>query len=144
GRRPGIVAGVLLFSVPTLATAFVTSYEQLLVLRFIACIGIGGALPNVIPYVTELAPKRLRAGAASLTMIAYAFGAVAIGAMGALLLPQGNWSQLFLIIGVTGSVLGILLYFVLPESIRYLAVANPESEELRQALLRIAPGVDVP
>lgn len=144
GRRPGIVAGVFLFSVPTLATAFVTSYEQLLALRFVACIGIGGALPNIIPYVSELMPKRLRSAAASLTMIAYAFGAVAIGAMSALLLPRGHWSQLFLIIGIIGSVLGILLYFVLPESIRYLAVANPESTVLREALRRIAPDAVVP
>lgn len=144
GRRMGILICVLLFSLPTLITAFSTSYEQLLILRFIACLGIGGVLPNIIAYVSELMPKRFRAGSVTLVTIAYACGAVAIGTMAAIILPRGHWSQLFLVIGTFGCILAILIYFFLPESVRYLAIADPRSQELRRSLQRLAPDAVIP
>ena len=48
GRRPIIIAGILLFGVMTLLMAWTTTLEQMMVLRFIAGIGIGGIMPNTI------------------------------------------------------------------------------------------------
>lgn len=143
GRRIGVIAGVLIYSLPALATAFADSYEHLLALRFLTCIGIGGVLPNVVTLLTEGAPKRVRGSSVLLALIGYALGPAAVGGLAAILIPRSGWPSVFLIVGIAGTLLGILLYFVLPESIRYLALKKPQSDELRQALRRLAPDLAI-
>jgi AAHS family 4-hydroxybenzoate transporter-like MFS transporter len=143
GRRVGIIAGVLVYSLPALATAFATSYEHLIALRFLTCIGIGGVLPNVITLLTETAPKKMRGSSVLLALIGYALGPAAVGGLAALLIPRSGWPSVFLVVGIAGILLGILLYFILPESIRYLAVTRPDTEAVRQMLRRAAPDVTV-
>jgi AAHS family 4-hydroxybenzoate transporter-like MFS transporter len=143
GRRLGIIAGVLVYSLPALATAFADSYTHLLVLRFLTCVGLGGVLPNVVTLLTEGAPKRVRGSSILLALVGYALGPAAVGGLAALLVPYSGWSSVFLVVGITGTLLGILLYFVLPESIRYLALKKPQSDELRQALRRLAPDLAI-
>jgi MFS transporter, AAHS family, 4-hydroxybenzoate transporter len=48
GRRPMIIAGTLLYGVMTLLMSLSTTMPQMMVLRFIAGIGIGGIMPNTI------------------------------------------------------------------------------------------------
>ncbi|NLA50653.1 MAG: MFS transporter, partial [Alcaligenaceae bacterium] len=45
GRRPTILLGVALFGAASLATAFATSTDQIIILRFIAGLGMGGVTP---------------------------------------------------------------------------------------------------
>lgn len=45
GRRPAIIGSVALFGLASLATAFAQTTEHILVLRFIAGLGMGGATP---------------------------------------------------------------------------------------------------
>ncbi|MDF2117968.1 MFS transporter [Roseiarcaceae bacterium H3SJ34-1] len=143
GRRIGIIAGVLIYSLPALATAFADSYAHLLALRFLTCIGLGGVLPNVVTLLTEGAPQRVRGSSVLLASIGYALGPAAVGALAAVLIPRSGWSSVFLVVGIAGTLLGILLYFVLPESIRFLALKTPQSEDLRRALRRLAPDLAI-
>src|SRR5919106_6742348 len=46
GRRPILIAATLFFSVMTLVTAMATNVQQLLLVRFIAGIGLGSIIPN--------------------------------------------------------------------------------------------------
>src|SRR5262249_53083828 len=48
GRRTAILVSYAIFGVFTLCAAWATSIAQLTVLRFIAGIGIGGLLPNIV------------------------------------------------------------------------------------------------
>jgi MFS transporter, AAHS family, 4-hydroxybenzoate transporter len=65
GRRPSIIAATVAFSVLTMAIAFSKSYEQLLALRFLDGIAIGGMLPLSWALNIEYAPKRFRSGRSS-------------------------------------------------------------------------------
>jgi AAHS family 4-hydroxybenzoate transporter-like MFS transporter len=53
GRRPTILAAIFFFGVCTIATAYVSSPDQLLVLRFLTGLGIGGATPVVVALSSE-------------------------------------------------------------------------------------------
>ncbi|MGT2493887.1 MFS transporter [Cupriavidus basilensis] len=53
-----IVLSSLLFGSLSLATAYATSFDQLLVLRLLTGVGLGGALPNAISLASEYAPKQ--------------------------------------------------------------------------------------
>src|SRR5688572_30443376 len=61
GRRPVLIAATLAFSILTLLTGFAQSLEQLIVVRVLAGIGLGGIMPNVVALVGEYSPMRSRA-----------------------------------------------------------------------------------
>ena len=60
GRRPTLIACVLLFAAPTIAIAFVDSIQPLLVLRLIGGLGLGGCMPNATALLAELTPAKNR------------------------------------------------------------------------------------
>ncbi|MFH1117000.1 MAG: MFS transporter, partial [Pseudomonadota bacterium] len=61
GRKMMLIISALLFGGFTLLTAYITSVEQLAVCRFLAGIGLGGAIPNALAYGSEYSPSRNRA-----------------------------------------------------------------------------------
>jgi len=61
GRKKAIFIACLIFSVFTWAAVLTSSVRELVVVRFLCGIGIGGVMPNLIALVAEYAPKRLRA-----------------------------------------------------------------------------------
>jgi MFS transporter, AAHS family, 4-hydroxybenzoate transporter len=61
GRKTALIATNLLFGVFTFAAAYSTDLTQLTWLRFIAGLGIGGVIPNVVAINAESAPRNLRA-----------------------------------------------------------------------------------
>ena len=60
GRRPVIVWATVFFSIMTVATALAQNLEQLLLLRFIAGIGLGSIIPNATALIGEFSPKATR------------------------------------------------------------------------------------
>ena len=74
GRAKAVVISCLWIGVFTLATMFARSLDELMVLRFLTGIGIGGMLPNTITLNAEFAPKRYRA-----TMIIVMFTGITFG-----------------------------------------------------------------
>ena len=61
GRRLSIIAGTFVFGIFTVAAVLSTSLGQLIVLRFLAGLGMSGALPMTVALVNEVAPRRMRA-----------------------------------------------------------------------------------
>ena len=53
GRRTALLGSVLTFAVLTLAIAFANSIEMLATLRFLAGVGLGGAMPNAETRASE-------------------------------------------------------------------------------------------
>ena len=61
GRRTAILWSLIFIGLTTLACAWVRDLQELLWLRFLSGLGLGGVLPNVIALSAEFVPKRLRA-----------------------------------------------------------------------------------
>ncbi|MDF7775612.1 MFS transporter [Sphingomonas sp. AOB5] len=142
GRRLGIIVGVLLYSVPSLCTAFASSVGELYLLRFIAGLGMGGVMPNAIALLTEIAPKGLKSRIVMIPFIGIGLGVAAIGGVAAAFIPKFGWPAVFLIPGVSGLIVCVALVLWLPESIRYLTVAKPDSPQLDKALRALDPSLD--
>jgi AAHS family 4-hydroxybenzoate transporter-like MFS transporter len=140
GRRIGIIAGVLTYSLPALATGFAGDMTQLLILRCLTALGIGGVVPNAIALLNETAPKNFRASFVIVSLIGNSLGAAAVGGLAAATIPRYGWPAVFIVVGVLGVVLSLLLYAALPESIRFLALVEPGSTRLRRMIERAAPG----
>jgi AAHS family 4-hydroxybenzoate transporter-like MFS transporter len=141
GRRVGVIAGVLTYSLPALITGFAGDINQLLILRCLTALGIGGVVPNVIALLNETAPKKYRASFVIVSLIGNSLGAAGVGGLAAATIPHSGWPAVFIIVGALGLVLSLLLYAALPESIRYLTLTAPTSPRLRRMIERAAPGI---
>ena len=116
-RRPART----IFTVLTLAIAFVNSVTALGVLRFIAGVGLGGAMPNAAALASEYVPRRQRPFAVTLTIVCVPVGATLAGLLGTHVLPLLGWRRLFVVGGAVPLIAAMVLWRLLPESPRYLA-----------------------
>ena len=90
GRKRLVIGATLLFAILTLATVWIKSFDQLLALRFLTGLGLGGLAPNAVALTSEFAPKRLRSAFVALQWSAFPLGGVAIGLLGSVLItPLG-------------------------------------------------------
>jgi AAHS family 4-hydroxybenzoate transporter-like MFS transporter len=122
GRKLSLLLAILLFGVVCLITPFATSAQELLWLRFITGLGLGGALPGIISITSEYAPRRMRATVVSLMFCGFPLGAVIGGVAASNLLPTYGWKSLFYIGAAIPLALLPVIAAVVPESIRFLAV----------------------
>lgn len=136
GRRSGLIISLLLFGLMTAAGFMARGISDLLVLRLLAGIGIGGAIPNGAALVFELTPLRYRTLAIGIAMTFIPVGGVVAGLLGSALLPAVGWRDLFLVCGLLPVTAGVLFLFWLPESPRYLARFPTRAGQLTALLQR--------
>lgn len=120
GRRKLLIGAVVLFSVFTLAMAFVDSIFLFGLLRFLAGVGLGGCLPTGISMVTEFAGKGRTGKSTTLMMTGYHVGAVVTAALAIVVVQNLNWHAMFIIGALPSLILVPLMYLYLPESPDYL------------------------
>jgi AAHS family 4-hydroxybenzoate transporter-like MFS transporter len=142
GRKNALVLSVLVFGASTLGFAFAHTISALFVLRLIAGLGIGGALPNATTITAEFTPARRRAVAVTLSIVCIPLGGVLAGIIASHVLVHGSWRTLFLVGGLSPLILAALLIVLLPESPRYLARHPEKSPQLIALLHRIGIPVD--
>ncbi|MDX9668365.1 MFS transporter [Pseudomonas sp. P5_152] len=131
GRRPTIIGAVALFGCATLATAFAQTTEQILVLRFIAGLGMGGATPVVLSLAAEYGPAKNRGTIMTTVLLGLPAGAILGGLLAAKMLPVIGWQGIFLVGGITPLVLLAVLMIWLPESLHFLTRHRLGSQRTR-------------
>jgi AAHS family 4-hydroxybenzoate transporter-like MFS transporter len=94
GRKPLLIVALTLATVATGACATAASLDQLRLFRFLAGIGLGGAMPALAAMTGEHAPPEKRSGRVTLMMLGFPAGAVFGGALTAALLHVG-WQNIF-------------------------------------------------
>lgn len=119
GRRIPMAIAVLMFGILTLACVWSVGFRSLMALRFLAGIGLGGAIPNLMAYVSEYAPRRARSTIVVATIWGYPAGAILGGLISTHLIPAYGWQSVFYAGGVLPLCLAPLL-LSLPESIGFL------------------------
>ncbi len=139
GRRPALLASTLVFGVLAGLTGFVHSFNELVALRFLTGLGLGGALPNVAALATEYMPKRLTRIPASLIGAAIPAGAMGAGLIATWVLPAWGWRPMFYIGGVLPILVTVILVFGLPESARYLSLDERNQGKLKAIMAKIWP-----
>ena len=140
GRKSMLVAAATAFGVFTLLTAYVPSYQALLLVRFCAGLGLGGATPCFLSLASEFAPARARGAVASAIWAGFPLGATLGGFLNASILRVSGWRTLFIAGGIAPLAVALLILLFLPESIRYLLAAREPGRALRVAR-RIVPGL---
>ncbi len=142
GRKGVILAGLMTFGLFTWLAAFATSLNELIVLRAIAGLGLGSSIPTVIALNAEYAASRHRAMRISLLFVGYTIGSALGGFIAAKLMPVWGWPVVFQIGGIIPLLLCGFLIFMLPESIRFLALAQKHPSKLASIVARLRPDLN--
>jgi MFS transporter, putative metabolite:H+ symporter len=119
GRIPCAAAATAIFAVMSLACAGAWSFDTLLICRFIQGIGVGGEMPVAAVYISELSKAQGRGRFFLLYEMIFPIGLMVTGQVGAVLVPLLGWRTMFLIGGLPGLLIALLL-LRLPESARWL------------------------
>lgn len=144
GRTYAMALSVLCYSIVTGVSYFAGDPYTLLVLRFVACLGIGGVWPNAVALVVEGLPNMSRPLLAGLMGTAANVGFVLLGVICIVFPVTPEAWRWVLLVGAAPVVLGAVSLVAVPESPRWLAgrggggeakPAQPVREILRPPLL---------
>ncbi|QLB60803.1 aromatic acid/H+ symport family MFS transporter [Acinetobacter indicus] len=141
GRKKVIMICIVLFSGLTFAGGFASNPTGFGILRFLAGLGIGGVMPNLVALTSEYAPKNMRSTLVTTMFSGYAVGGVMAALLGAWLTPSFGWEIMFFIAGIPLLLLPIIWKF-LPESLMFIVKENKQ-EQARPIMARLAPEVQI-
>jgi len=91
GRKWAIIVSSFVFGSFSLATPQANTVNELIALRFLTGLGLGGAMPNVVALASEYAPKRLQPILVTLIFVGMGGGAVLASLVGGALIPIWGW-----------------------------------------------------
>ncbi|MFZ6772155.1 MFS transporter [Undibacterium sp. SXout7W] len=137
GRKKVIAICVTLFSLFTFINGFASNVMEFGVCRFIAGLGIGGVMPNVVALMTEYSPKKIRSLLVTIMFSGYSVGGMMSAGLGIWLIPSYGWSAVFFVAIIPFLLLPLILYF-LPDSPAFLLRSNG-NEKMGKLLQRIEP-----
>jgi len=148
GRTRAMGGSVLVYSGFAALGAWAQTQEQMLVLRFLVGLGVGGVWPNALALVGECWPRATKPLVAGVTAAGLNTGIILLSqlARGWPVTPD-SWRWIFSVSGAP-AVLGLLILVFLPESPAWLAAklesrgtarkpAPPLRELFQPALLRM-------
>jgi MFS family permease len=145
GRTRSLALSVVCLTAWTAACYLNRQPFVMLLLRYLACLGIGGVWPNAVALVAEAWPNGSRPVLAGLMGTAANVGFVLLGVLGYYFPITDTAWRWTLLVGASPAALGLLIFFCVPESPRWLAgranmahgrsTASPVREVLRPPLL---------
>jgi AAHS family 4-hydroxybenzoate transporter-like MFS transporter len=144
GRRPMVLGTVIWFSLLTLAVTQASNLSELLVLRFLAGLGLGSLVPMAVVVCSENAPRRLRATMVTLATCGYSIGAASGGLLAAQLIPLYGWPSIFWVGGIAPLFLVVAMWAWLPESVRLLALRPGTGPRIAGILRQVDPALAFP
>src|SRR5690606_8215727 len=124
------------------ANGFASTPTEFGIFRFLAGLGCGGLMPNVVALMNEYAPKKLRSTLVAIMFSGYSLGGMCSAGLGIFLLPRFGWEVMFFAAIVPLLLLPVILRY-LPESVGFL-LRQGRTEEARAMLQRVQPGARLP
>ena len=121
GRTRAMGVSVLFYSVFAGLGAFVKTQEQMLALRFLVGLGVGGMWPNGVALVSECWPNASRPLVSGVMMAGLNAGILLLSQLARVwTISPDSWRWIFKLAAVP-AVLGLIVLFALPESPKWLA-----------------------
>ena len=137
GRRWAIAICIGLFSIFTSAAGFTHDPVTFSAMRFMAGLGIGGVMPNVVAQMTEYSPRKIRTTLTTLMFSGYSVGGMLAALVGKAMIETYGWSSVFM----AALLPVVLIPFILksmPDSMPFLIKEN-RLDELKKIVVRMEP-----
>jgi len=134
GRRNTIIIVLLIEAVFTALHGLAYDVYSLSILRFLAGIGLGAALPQPGIYISEYVPVKYRGRFLGIVETSWVYGALLSLIFPYIIIPLYGWRTAF-IVGLLPLIIIPLVVIYMPESIRYLIKRN-RADEVKEILYR--------
>ncbi len=144
GRKSAILSSLILFAVTTLFCAWVTNLTQVLILRILVTLGVGGLTPCVVAINNDYAPQHSKMKRVTTLFVGMNCGSAITGIIGAWLLPNFGWQSIFYVGALLPAILFVFTIFFVPESVAWL-IANKKpgdtktNERIAKSVLKMRP-----
>lgn len=119
GRRLIIASCIMMFGVTTFAIGFARSLSEIITLRFVAGIALGGVYPAVFALVYEWASPAWRALSITLVSIGTPLGGVLAGVLTGGIVDRAGWRGVFWVCGSMSLLLVVLVLRFVKDSLEY-------------------------
>jgi AAHS family 4-hydroxybenzoate transporter-like MFS transporter len=139
GRRATLLVSALLFGVATVATPWANTLGELIIVRFVGGIGIGGLPAALTALVVEYAPGRHRASLTMWALVGIPAGGFLGGFAASYLIPHFGWQSVYYTAGFLSLSLVLLAASVVPESIHFLVLRKGSKAAIAARLNEIDP-----
>jgi MFS transporter, AAHS family, 4-hydroxybenzoate transporter len=140
GRKRLLIVATVVFGIFTFLVAHAGSYSTLVLYRFLAGLGLGGATPCFLALVSEYVPQRVRGTVVSVLWAAFPLGIMLGGFLNSYLVTAFGWQMIFYVGGVLPLVVAALLTVTLPESLQFLIGRWGDPSQAKRILARMVPG----
>ena len=117
GRKWALIGALAVFGAFSLATPYAPDLTSLLVIRALAGLGLGGAMPNFVALSGECVSEARRAQFMAISAAAMPLG----GALASAVAAAAPWRVIFQVGGVWPLGLAVVMALALPESTKFLA-----------------------
>ncbi|TGE38661.1 MFS transporter [Desulfosporosinus fructosivorans] len=117
GKARALMLATSVYGVFTVGVGFSQTFTQFAICRFIAGIGLAGAFPVVVAYVSEYSPKAIRSRLTVWTTSGMALGTVIAALIAVKMLPAYGWRGMFFLAAIP--LLLLMFQYRLPESMAY-------------------------
>ena len=138
GRRVCIIVRTAIAGIFTLLAGSASSLTELVALRFLTGIGLGGLPANTIALMAEYAPNRSRATLITIMFTGITFGGMVPAAV-AIIAPKADWPLFFVVGGIMPLVASLLNLLFMPESLKFLAAKDSSRAKLLPLARRMRP-----
>jgi MFS family permease len=123
GRKAMFVLTLIWYAAFSVVTAFSWNFTSLLVLRFLAAVGVGGEYSAVTAAMVEFIPRKHRGKASAFVLSAFSAGGILSALLANIFLehfaPDVGW-RLGFGVGALLAVVGLWVRYAVPESPRWL------------------------
>lgn len=126
GRRKIFIVSLFLITTGMLLVWFCDSYSQLLLLRLVTGLGIGGILPAMAATASEFSNAKNRDFNVGLVQAGWPVGAIFTGLFCAYTIPEFGWRYAFLFAGIVSFVMLLAVIVFMTDSLDYLVKKQPE------------------
>ena len=137
-RKTLVLGGLIFWSVVTAATAVTHNYMQLTICRALGGLGEAFYFPAAMSLISDYHGAATRSRAMSLHQSSVYAGSIAGGAVSGFIGEYYGWRSSFVLFGIAGIVLGLLLWGLLREPVRGMS-EGVESAGVEQSPVAHAP-----
>lgn len=142
GRKHVMNVSILIYSLLTVPIFFVHTYDAFALCRIFSGLGVGAVIPLSVTIVSEYAPTKHRGTFVTVTKTFMMLGWVIAGLTAMFVVPNFGWRMCYLIGGFP-FIYGIIMHFVMPESVQWL-LSKGRTEEAMKIVNGINAKLDNP